>query len=139
MTRGQDRSPVEDGAAIIAEAFASYDRAMRAVAAGQAGPVTTGVICCAVISDAIMAHDLERAEQWTDVLDRWCRAQPSLVTFSGQRHALQAALQLAHGEWDDAAVSLEHALARFRAGDYRANYGAPYHSARNSSHRPSRT
>jgi DNA-binding NarL/FixJ family response regulator len=123
---GLGKSLLELGA--VAEAFASYDRAMRAGAAGEAGPMTTGVICCAVISDAIMAYDLERAERWTDVLDRWCRAQPSLVTFSGQRHALQAALQLVRGEWDDAAASLEHALARFRAGDYRANYGAPYYS-----------
>ena len=46
-----------------------------------------------------MASDLERAAAWTAVLDEWCRGQPNLVTFSGQRHALQAALLIARGAW----------------------------------------
>lgn len=124
---GRGKSLIELGE--VASAFAGYDRAMRATAEGGAGPVSTGVISCALISDALMARDLGRAEAWIDLLDAWCRAQPSLVTFSGQRHALRASLQLAHGEWDDAAVSVELALARFRAGDFRAAYGAPFAAA----------
>ncbi len=68
----------------------------------------------------MMAFDLERAAAWTSVLDRWCREQPELITFSGQRHALQATLLLIHGAWAEASTAVELALSRFRAGDYRA-------------------
>ncbi|GAA4065799.1 LuxR C-terminal-related transcriptional regulator [Agromyces indicus] len=113
----------------VAAGFEAYDRAIGAVIAGRTGPVTTGVICCVGISDALTAFDLGRAEAWTDLLDAWCRTQPSLVTFSGQRHALRAALQLVHGSWDRAAESIESALSGLRAGDFRATYGAPYQAA----------
>jgi len=124
---GLGKSLIELGE--VADGFASYDRAIAAIEAGHVGPVSTGVICCAVVSDATMAQDLRRADAWLDLLDTWCRAQPSLVTFSGQRHALRAALQIVRGAWDEAAASSELALGRFRAGDYRAVYGAPYSAA----------
>ena len=66
---------------------------------------------------------------WTGVLDRWCRDQPELITFSGQRHALEAVLLLIRGAWAEASTAAELALSRFRAGDYRAVYGAPYQLA----------
>src|SRR5215207_2581584 len=113
----------------VPEGFACYDRAMAAVAAGDVAPVPAGVISCAVISDAIMAFDLERAAEWTSVLDRWCRDQPELITFSGQCHALAAGLLLIRGAWAEASTAAELALSRFRAGDYRAVYGAPYQHA----------
>ncbi|HEU4758039.1 MAG TPA: helix-turn-helix transcriptional regulator [Agromyces sp.] len=113
----------------IAEGFRCFDRAMVAVAAGEVAPVSVGVISCALISDAIMAFDLERATAWTGVLDRWCREQPELITFSGQRYALQAGLLLIRGAWAEASTAADLALSRFRAGDYRAVYGAPYQLA----------
>lgn len=113
----------------IAEGFRCFDRAMSAVAAGEVAPVSVGVISCALISDAIMAFDLERATAWTGVLDRWCRDQPELITFSGQRYALQAGQLLVRGAWAEASTAADLALSRFRAGDYRAVYGAPYQLA----------
>ena len=113
----------------IAEGFACYDALMSSVAAGELEPVPTGVATCAVISDAVMAFDLERATAWTNVLDRWCSDQPELITFSGQRHALRAGLMLIRGAWAEASTAAELALSRFRAGDYRAVYGAPYQLA----------
>ena len=124
---GLGKSQIEVGA--IAEGFASFDRAMTAIAAGEVAPVPAGVISCAAISDAVMAFDLERAFEWTSVLDRWCRDQPELITFSGQRHALRAGLLLIRGAWAEASTAAELALSRFRAGDYRAVYGAPYQLA----------
>ncbi|MBM7831897.1 DNA-binding NarL/FixJ family response regulator [Agromyces cerinus] len=124
---GLGKSLIETGA--IEEGFACFDRAMAAVEAGDVAPVPTGVIACALISDAMMAFDLDRATAWTGVLDRWCRGQPELITFSGQRHALEAALLLLRGAWAEASNAAELALSRFRAGDYRAVYGAPYQLA----------
>lgn len=124
---GLGKALIELGA--IAEGFGCFDRCMNAIAAGDMAPVPAGVVSCAVISDAVMAFDLERATAWTRVLDRWCRDQPDLITFSGQRHALQAMLFLIRGEWAEASTAVEFALSRFRAGDYRAVYGAPYQFA----------
>ena len=70
---------------------------MAAVAAGDVAPVPAGVICCAAISDALLAFDLERAAAWTAVLDRWCSEQQQLIAFTGQCRALDAALLLIHG------------------------------------------
>lgn len=124
---GLGKSLIEVGA--IADGFGCFDRAMAAIAAGVVAPVPTGVIACAVISDAVMAFDLDRASEWTSVLDRWCREQPELITFSGQRHALEAGLLLFRGAWAEASTAAELALSRFRAGDYRAVFGAPYQLA----------
>jgi DNA-binding NarL/FixJ family response regulator len=124
---GLGKALIEVGA--IAEGFECFDRAMTAVAAGDVAPVSVGVISCALISDAVMAFDLERAAEWTTVLDRWCRGQPELITFSGQCHALRASLLLIRGAWAEASAVAELALSRFRAGDYRAVWGAPYQLA----------
>ncbi|GAA1767648.1 LuxR family transcriptional regulator [Agromyces humatus] len=124
---GLGKSLIELGA--IADGFGCFDRAMTAIAAGEIAPVPTGVMSCAMISDAVMAFDVARATEWLSVLDRWCREQPELITFSGQRHALEAGLLLLRGAWAEAATAAEHALSRFRAGDYRAVYGAPYQLA----------
>ncbi|MRX43179.1 response regulator transcription factor [Agromyces kandeliae] len=110
----------------LTEALAIHDRTMDLIEAGGTGPFQTGDVLCAMISDAIMASDLDRATAWSEALDHWCRSQPSLVTFSGQRSALLAQIQLVRGDWDAAAASAESAMARFRAGDFRAAHGAPY-------------
>ena len=124
---GLGKSLIEVGE--IAQGFDCFDRCMAAVAAGEVPPIPAGVIACSAISDAFMAFDLERAAAWTTVLDRWCREQPELVTFSGQCRALEAMLLLIHGAWAEASTAVELALSRFRAGDYRAVWGAPYQLA----------
>ena len=112
-----------------ADGFACLDLAMAAVAAGDVPPLPSGVIACASISDALLAFDLERADAWAAVLDLWCAEQPQLIAFSGQCHALEAALLLVRGAWAEASTAVDHALSRFRAGDYRAIWGAPYQAA----------
>ncbi|WP_342000354.1 LuxR C-terminal-related transcriptional regulator [Microbacterium sp. LWH7-1.2] len=124
---GLGKSLIESGA--IAAGFEHLDRAMAAVAAGGVAPLPTGVIICGAVSDAVLAFDLERATAWTGVLARWCGAQPQLVAFSGQYRALEAGLLLLRGAWSEASTAAELALARFRGGDYRAIWGAPYQHA----------
>jgi DNA-binding CsgD family transcriptional regulator len=111
------------------EGFARFDEAVAAVAGGHVSPISSGVILCTVVGDAHLGFDLARVIEWTKVLDDWCRRQPELVAYSGQRHALRAALLLLHGAWAEASADAELALSRFRAGDYRAAFGAHYHFA----------
>jgi len=124
---GLGKSLIEVGA--IAEGFACLDRCMTAVEAGEVAPEPAGVISCAAISDALMGFDLERAAEWMTVLEGWCSEQPQLITFSGQCRALEGALLLIRGAWTEASTAVELAMSRFRAGDYRAIWGAPYQLA----------
>jgi DNA-binding CsgD family transcriptional regulator len=124
---GWGKSLIESGS--VAEGFRQLDQAIAAVAAGEVAPLPTGVILCGAVSDAVLAFDLDRTTAWTAVLGRWCAEQPQLVAFSGQRHAIEAGLLLVRGAWPEAATAVEFALARFRAGDYRAIWGAPYQHA----------
>ncbi|MEV5071938.1 helix-turn-helix transcriptional regulator [Microbacterium sp. LMI12-1-1.1] len=121
---GLGKSLIEAGSP--AEGFACLDLAMAAVAAGDVPPLPSGVIACASVPDALLAFDLERADAWTAVLAQWCGEQPQLIAFSGQCHALEAALLLVRGAWAEASTAVDLALSRFRAGDYRAIWGAPY-------------
>lgn len=111
-----------------AAGFARFDEAVSAVGRGEVSPVGAGIILCTVVGNAHAGFDLARVIRWTNALDDWCRDQPELVAYSGQRHALRAALLLLQGAWDEASAAAELAMSRFRAGDYRAAFGAPYHS-----------
>lgn len=110
-----------------AAGFDRFDDAVAGVSRGEVSPVGAGIILCTVVGAAHTGFDLARVIRWTKVLDDWCRDQPELVAYSGQRHALRAALLLLQGAWDEASAAAELAMSRFRAGDYRAAFGAPYH------------
>ncbi|MFE5672878.1 LuxR C-terminal-related transcriptional regulator [Agromyces sp. NPDC056523] len=106
--------------------FVYMDRAVGAVASGATSPVFSGFILCTGVGMAHIGFDLGRVVAWTAVLDEWCRGQPELVAYDGQRHALRSALLQLQGAWDEASTEAELGMARFRAGDFRAMWGAPY-------------
>lgn len=106
--------------------FALFDEVMVAVTAGELSPVPSGIAYCAVIGICQVAFDFSRAREWTVALDRWCRAQPDMVAFSGQCQAHRAALYRLHGAWQEALDAAATALARARRGDRDAFYGAWY-------------
>ncbi|GGI44564.1 DNA-binding CsgD family transcriptional regulator [Agromyces flavus] len=106
--------------------FAHMDRAVAAVEHRATSPVFSGFILCTAVGMAHIGFDLARVVAWTAVLDDWCRGQPELVAYDGQRHALRSALLRLQGAWDEASTEAELGMSRFRAGDYRAMWGAPY-------------
>ncbi|MCD2443304.1 helix-turn-helix transcriptional regulator [Agromyces sp. SYSU K20354] len=110
-----------------APAFACFDAAVEAVARGDVGPIPSGVILCTVVVTALMGFDFDRAVAWSRALDDWCRQQPDLVTYSGQRYALRSSLLVLQGAWSEASSAADLAMSRLRAGDYRAVFGAPYY------------
>lgn len=92
--------------------LARFDEVMVSVAAGEVGPVTTGVVYCAVILECIQLFDLARAGEWTAALDSWCAAQPDLVPYKGQCLVHKSQLQQAAGDWPTARATVLAACDR---------------------------
>jgi DNA-binding NarL/FixJ family response regulator len=95
-----------------AEGFDCLDDVMLSATGGEVGPITAGVVYCAVILECIAQFDLARASEWTAVLAEWCAAQPDLLPFRGQCLVHRAQLQQTAGDWTSAVATAEEARRR---------------------------
>ncbi|MFJ9390276.1 LuxR C-terminal-related transcriptional regulator [Nocardioides sp. NPDC101246] len=98
----------------VAAGLALLDEAMVRVIAGEASPVVAGHVYCTAIEGCQEISDFGRVAEWTAALERWCAAQPGLLTFTGQCAVHRGQLLRLHGEWQQALEEFEHATRRYQ-------------------------
>jgi DNA-binding CsgD family transcriptional regulator len=95
-----------------AEGTARFDEAMLMVSTGEVGPITSGVVYCAVVLECVQIYDVRRAAEWTQALHTWCEEQPEMVPYRGQCLVHRSQILQAAGDWPDALESSEEACRR---------------------------
>ena len=92
---------VDDGMAIMDEAAVS-------AVTGELKPWTAGGVYCATIGACAALGDWERALQWTDAQDRWCRRE-QITGFPGMCRLHRAELKRVRGSWMEAEAEARRA------------------------------
>jgi DNA-binding CsgD family transcriptional regulator len=109
--------------------IARLDDVMVSVTRGDVGPVTSGIVYCAVVLECMRLFDFARASEWTNALSVWCDAQPDLVPYRGQCLVHRSQLQQASGDWRDAILTIESARRRLTDPPHPALGMAHYQAA----------
>ncbi len=86
----------------ITKGIKLLDETMITIETEEVFPLLNGIVYCAVIETCRKVWDVERAQEWTAALSRWCDAQPDLVPFRGECLVRRAEIFQFHGEWHKA-------------------------------------
>jgi DNA-binding NarL/FixJ family response regulator len=97
----------------VVEGLRLLDEAMVAVTTEDLSPVVSGITYCEVILTCQQVFELRRAREWTLALDRWRRAQPDMVAFTGRCLVHRAEILQLGGSWADALKEARRAGQRF--------------------------
>jgi DNA-binding CsgD family transcriptional regulator len=92
------------------------DEAMVAATSRVTSPIVVGLVYCGVILACVETYDVRRAQEWTDVLTRWCAEQPDLVAFTGRCLIHRAEILQLQGAWLEALAEARRAGERLAAG-----------------------
>lgn len=101
----------------MAEGMQELDGVMVLGTSSAASPQAVGQVYCAVISVCRGCLDLGRGAEWTEVLSRWCEAQPDLQPYRGQCLVHRSEVLQVRGRWDEAIAETERVLDDDRRSD----------------------
>jgi DNA-binding CsgD family transcriptional regulator len=123
--QGQGRSLIRQGE--IARGVALLDEAMVAVTAGEVSPLNAGGVYCSVLEACGEIFDLQRAQEWTSALEKWCASQPDLVPYRGHCLVRRSELLQLHGAWPEALEWAERACEWLSRPAPKPAIGAAYY------------
>ena len=123
--QGQGRSLIRQGE--IARGVSLLDEAMVAVTAGEVSPLNAGGVYCSVLEACGEIFDLQRAQEWTSALEKWCASQPDLVPYRGHCLVRRAELLQWHGSWPEALEWAERACESLSSPVPKPALGAAYY------------
>jgi len=93
----------------VAGGMALFDEAMLAVTTAEVSPLVVGIVYCGVIEMCERVFEVQRAQEWTTALQRWCDAHAEVVPFRGQCSAFRSQILRLHGAWPDAIAEARRA------------------------------
>jgi ATP/maltotriose-dependent transcriptional regulator MalT len=96
----------------IDEGLALVDEAMLAATRGELSPSISGLTYCSMIASCHGVYALDRAREWTSALEKWCEAQPQLVSFAGTCLVHRAEIMQLGGAWTQASEQAQLACQR---------------------------
>jgi class 3 adenylate cyclase len=103
---------ISSGAAT--EGMALLEEAALAAVSGELSPITAGVTSCQMISVCRDLTDYQRAQEWLEATDRWCKRQ-EVSGFPGICRVHRAEIVAMQGGWDRAELELTQATSDLEA------------------------
>ncbi|WP_100444091.1 response regulator transcription factor [Glycomyces xiaoerkulensis] len=97
---GQGQALVAQGRA--ADGVAMLDEAMVAITSGEVSALAAGIVYCAMVLACRDIFDVNRVQQWTAALGRWCATQQDLRPYRGQCLVHRSEIMQLRGDWSDA-------------------------------------
>jgi DNA-binding CsgD family transcriptional regulator len=123
--QGQGRALIRQGE--VSRGVALLDEAMIAVTAGEVSPLSAGGVYCSVLEACSEIFDLQRAQEWTAALERWCDSQPDIVPYRGHCLVRRAELAQMRGSWAEALESAQQASEWLTRDTPKPGAGAAYY------------
>ena len=120
------RALIEQGD--IADGMRLLDEAMLVATTGAVTELGRGLVYCSVIGCCQRVFAVDRAREWSDVLDAWCRSQAQLGIFNGTCRVHRAELLRFGGAWAAALDEAQLVAAGMKA-DQRERAAATYEEA----------
>ena len=111
----------------VTEGLALLDEAMVAATGDDVSPIVVGLVYCGVILACQEVFEVRRAQEWTEVLTRWCDEQDDLKAFTGRCLVHRAEVMQTHGAWADALEEAERATRRLIEVGNRPAAGLAYY------------
>lgn len=101
----------------VEEGTERLQQATSEAVSGRVSAPIAGIVLSSAVETAGEVFDVERLEEWVDLLAGWCDTQQGMVVFRTREMMYRAGLQLLRGDWDEAQVLARQAAERAVAED----------------------
>ncbi|MGH8925629.1 MAG: LuxR C-terminal-related transcriptional regulator [Acidimicrobiia bacterium] len=101
----------------VEEGTERLQQATSEAASGRVSAPIAGMVLSSAVEAAEEAFDVERLEEWVDLLVGWCDTQKGMISFRTREMVYRAGLHLLRGHWDEAQGLATQAVQRALSED----------------------